>query len=165
MEQSKLKEKLNELIEVTLNDVLVLGGTPVRGQPHDANPRISELRDEIFADYSTLRAKADAMEKAFKGCIKWVSDTLPPKAGEYYCKCKVDGEAKRLIVEFDENNQWGEVSGYDYYDDFEILEWLDEGVESQPFNKELFDVISNAEKSKEEDWQELKKKLDKGDGE
>jgi hypothetical protein len=69
--------------------------------------------------------------------IGWVNGALPTISGEYYCKCKVDGEEKRLIVEFDKNGQWGEAPGYDYYEDFEIIEWLDETGQSQQPGREV----------------------------
>jgi hypothetical protein len=89
---------------------------------------------EAWAEnYATLRAKADAMEKALGN----IRDAVEP-ANERESRIWIQ-EARQIASE--------------------ALP-----TESQPFNKELFDVISNAEKSKEEDWQELKKKLDKGDG-
>jgi hypothetical protein len=67
-----------------------------------------------------------AAQQAPTGAV-WVKGALPKNAGEYYCKCKVDGEDKKLIVEFDKNGFWGEAPGYDYYETFDIIEWLDEG--------------------------------------
>lgn len=61
----------------------------------------------------------------------WVKIAKPKLPGDYYCKCKVDGNGKRLIVEFDKNGQWGEAAGYDCYEDFEIIEWLDESGQSE----------------------------------
>lgn len=61
--------------------------------------------------------------------MKWIKNKLPANAGDYYCKCKVDGTVKRLIVEFDKNGRWGEAPDHDYYEDFEIIEWLAEDHE------------------------------------
>lgn len=75
--------------------------------------------------------------------VGWVKGALPKIAGDYYCKCKVDGEDKKLIVEFDKNGQWGEAPGYDYYETFDITEWLDEsGTANAPNPDELWDEFS-----------------------
>lgn len=75
--------------------------------------------------------KEYAAKQAIPQGAVWVKIAKPKLLGDYYCKCKVDGNEKRLIVEFDENGQWGEAAGYDCYEDFEIIEWLDESGQSE----------------------------------
>lgn len=59
-----LKQKLNDLIELVTDDKLVLHATPINGRPHDPNPEISRLRDEIVAEFSAAAPSSKEREMA-----------------------------------------------------------------------------------------------------
>lgn len=90
--------------------------------------------EEGAQDWEERCLKAEAKHPA--GSNVWVKAELPSKAGDYYCSCMIDGSPKKLIVEFDKNGRWGEAPGYDYYESFEIIEWLNESDE-QPVEQKL----------------------------
>lgn len=99
--------------------------------------RIEKERDEWKVKYDELCERYKALDQAMFQLqqqlkdmtgARWVKDKPPLIHGDYYCRCKVDGEVKKLIVEFDKNGKWGEATGHDYYEDFEIIEWLDESA-------------------------------------
>lgn len=98
------------------------------GNSIDAHPRIREhLNAELYeAAINTYRLLSSQW-------LQWVKDEAPDKAGHYYCKIKVDGDDDegRKIIEWD-GKSWGEIPGYDFYDGFEVLEWLLEPKPTAP---------------------------------
>lgn len=120
--------------------VILVTGDRSKRDDHFSGVCISTYNHQItpvgeFSDTWHLR-KFEKLFDSFEGWLianqkpqtgpVWVKDRMPDSPGDYYCKCKVDGEPKKLIVEFDKNGRWGEVANYDWYEDLEILEWLDE---------------------------------------
>ena len=108
----------------------------------------------IIPDWAVLFAERYAdcrMEQRFKALhpsesaavnvVGWVTYRMPSIPGDYYCKCKIDGEPKRLVIELDKNLQWGEAP-FDRYDDFEILAWLNESpAAAQSGKEEAIDIM------------------------
>jgi hypothetical protein len=95
--------------------------------------------DSVVNQALVIKEETDAIMSAMDeyaqlptGSNVWVKTELPSKSGDYYCNCMIDGSPKKLIVEFDKNGRWGEAPGHDYYESFEIIEWLNEAPNEQP---------------------------------